>query len=271
MQRLASLILFSAAALAAPAVAQQKLPGKAVPQDPRSRMPVKEVAAGDDVRWIANWSLPEVLAKGEQPFSFAELLITKKGKGDIDAAAEAADAAGDADEGAGAADAKAEAAAARPELLVLCFWSYACPWQNAWDPEIDAIAEEYRERGVRLIGVDSNVKEVAAPDKIRAYRERTGIGFPILLDPGNRLADRFGAKTTPHIYLVDKRGEVLYTGAVDDDAHQKLAPEKRRPYLRQALDAALAGEEIAVTSSPPKGCGIKRAPRKKSDDVPARR
>ncbi len=242
--------LCSAALLVAVAPAQQQLPGKAKPVAPRSQAPVQEVKTGDQVRWLANWSLRDVAAKADaEHFRFASLFASENA----------------------AQNAKQKAAdAKRPKLVVVTFWSCKCPWQNAWDPELSAIAKDYASKGVRVIGIDSNKAEVADPSMILKYREKTGLGFPVLLDPGNQLADRFGAKTTPHIYLIDAKGKVLYTGAVDNDARQELKEEDRQLYLRDALDAALAGKAPPKASTPPKGCGIKRAKRQKSDTLPAR-
>lgn len=234
-----------AVALAAsPAVrAQEPAPAAA------AKLPNKIVVAGDDVRWLANWALRECEAEADAaPFRFADLLATEE---------ESAE--------------KPAEKPAPPELLVLCFWSRTCPWQEAWNPELAAIARDYAGQRVRVLAIDSNEDELKDPAKIRSHKRKLGLTIPILLDDASLLAARFGARTTPHIYLIDRAGSVLYTGAVDNDARRESPAEERQAYLRNALDAALAGQEIALSSTPPKGCSIKFARPPKNDKVPFRR
>ncbi|MFQ5748239.1 MAG: redoxin domain-containing protein [Planctomycetota bacterium] len=141
-------------------------------------------------------------------------------------------------------------------LFVISFWSCKCPWSKAWDTALSAIARDYAGQGVRVIGIDSNKTETVK--EINRYRKKESIPFPVLIDPGNKLADRFGAKTTPHIFLVNRDGKVVYTGAIDNDARRTLEPGKRQTWLRDALDAVLAGKEVPKTETAPVGCGIQR-------------
>lgn len=247
--RLAVPWLALAVALAAPPAARAQEPAPAA----AAKLPNKIVAAGDDVRWLANWALRECEAEDEDaPFRFADLLAAEE-ESKEESAEESAE------------------MPAPPELLVLCFWSRTCPWQEAWNPELAAIARDYAGQGVRVLAIDSNEDELKDPAKIRAHKRKLGLTIPILLDDASLLAARFGARTTPHIYLIDRAGTVLYTGAVDNDARRELPAEEHRRYLRDALDAALAGQEIALSSTPPKGCTIKFARPPKDDKVPFRR
>ncbi|RMH04425.1 MAG: hypothetical protein D6702_03300 [Planctomycetota bacterium] len=224
---------------------------------PAQSGPQKEVRAGDRLTWLAAWSLREAGAGEEaEPIRFARFLDPPLAS--VEAPNETA------------AESAERPAPKGPRFLLLCFWSPSCPWQNAWDPELDAIAREYRPLGVATLAIASNAEDNADPKRILERKQKAGLGFPILLDPHNELADRFGARTTPHIFLLDRSGRVLYTGAIDDDAHRKKPVEKRRTWLRDALAAAIAGRPIPVTSSPPQGCGIHRE-KKKPADRPLRR
>jgi len=182
------------------------------------------VQVGADVTWLKNVQLH---AADGREFTFREFLPRPKGQ--------------EMEQG---------------SFFVISFWSCKCPWSKAWDTALSAIARDYADKGVRVVGIDSNKTETVK--EINKYRKKESIPFPVLIDAGNKLADRFGAKTTPHIFLVDRQGKVVYTGAIDNDARRTMEPEKRQTWLRDALDAVLAGNEVPKTETAPVGCGIKR-------------
>lgn len=210
-------------ALLVPLLAGQEPQPAAVPQ-----AAPKPAAVGDDVSWLTEVALKN--CSGD-PYSFGDWFKARR----------------DGKEG-------------PPRLLVISFFSTECPWQRMWNPDLAAICAEYQGRGVTMVQIDSNSTESA--EQVRKFLKEQKLPFPVLMDPGNEVADRFGAKTTPHLYVVDATGKVIYTGAVDNDARDELPAEQRRNYLRDALDAALAGKAVAVASTPPVGCTIKRAPKK---------
>ncbi len=198
-------------------------------QDPSpASAPEAGVKVGSKVGWLADWTLP--LATGGE-LRFAELLPKERKPGE------------------------------KPEtrFIVLTFWSCKCPWQIAWDPEFIAIQKEYGPKGVKVVAVDSNKPSHESLEEIQARLRKAGINFPVALDKGNKLADLFQAQTTPHVFLIDHQGRVLYTGAPNNYAYPDRVPkEKREAWLRDALDAALAGKEIHKASTRPQGCSIKR-------------
>ena len=197
----------------------------------------KGVKVGQKVAWLREHRLPTVT--GEE-FTFAEWMNAKKAqKGEK-------------------VKNKGQEFHQSGGLLVVSFWSKDCPWQKKWDPDLSAIAREYQQKGVRLVAINSNATEYGDAKGLATYRKKSDLPFPILIDKNNKLADLFGAKTTPHIYLISSKGEVLYTGAVDNDANDNKAQGERQDYLRDALNAALAGKAITVKETKPKGCTIKR-------------
>ena len=187
------------------------------------------VKVGSSLKWLADH---KVMTTTGKEFSFRQLLPTTEGN--------------ETKEG---------------TVFVLSFWSQKCPWSVAWDTELSAIAKDYASKGVKVFGINSNKKEIASKESVQAvngYMEEKAIPFPVLVDKHNKIADLFGAKTTPHIFVCDSKGTVIYTGAIDDDAYQQKEAAERKTYLRDALNAQLAGEAIAVPETSPKGCGIKR-------------
>lgn len=135
---------------------------------------------------------------------------------------------------------------------VLIFLSEQCPVVKGYDDRINAIAAEYRARGINFIGINSNATEV---DKWKAHSDAV-YKFPVLRDEGNKLADQLGATVTPEVYFLDKNNVLLYRGAIDNDKYGKT-PDPQ--YLKTAFEASLGGKAIEKTSTNATGCSIKRA------------
>jgi len=153
------------------------------------------------------------------------------------------------------------------KVVVLDFWSINCPISVAYEGRMKKLAAECEKQGVVFLAIDANHTELdeGAEDpygRIRAYAKKAEVGFPILIDKGNVVADRFGGKTTPHIYVIDKEGVLQYMGAVDDDSKmdkEKAGGEIKR-YAADAVAAVIAGKKPEPASTPPQGCTIKRVP-----------
>jgi peroxiredoxin len=137
---------------------------------------------------------------------------------------------------------------------VLLIWiSTQCPYSNGYNARMEALNRDYAAKGIRLVGVNSNRTEPL--DKVREHAKENGFTFTILKDEGNRIADYFGASVTPEAYLIDAAGLLRYHGRLDakhDD------PSLNSHELREALDALVAGGQIANTGKKAFGCTIKR-------------
>jgi hypothetical protein len=131
-----------------------------------------------------------------------------------------------------------------------------CPYALAWHDRLVEVAEDYAERGVRFLAVNSNDAErypADGPDEMRARFERERWPFPYLFDESQEAAREWGARTTPHVFVLDSELRIVYEGAPDAD-HQD--PRLRARWVREALDAVLAGSEPPPDTEPI-GCSIK--------------
>ena len=137
---------------------------------------------------------------------------------------------------------------------VLLFIAVQCPVSNAYNERMAKLAEDYKAKGIAVIGINSNVAEDAAA--VKAHAEQNKLSFPILKDPGNKIADRLGASVTPEAYFIDASNKLLYHGRIDN---ARNAAQLETSDLRNALDAALAGKAIEKTEAKAFGCSIKRA------------
>ncbi len=144
-------------------------------------------------------------------------------------------------------------AAAAP-LTVLIFFSRECHCLDQHEARIRALYDAYHPRGVQLVMVDPEVR--ASPEVDAAEATRRGYPFPILLDPGARLADSLGAEYATYTVIVDAQGRVRYHGGFDSDkTHLR---ESATAYVRNALDDLLAGRAPAVAEAKAMGCALEK-------------
>ena len=137
---------------------------------------------------------------------------------------------------------------------VLLWVSVQCPVSNAYNERMEKLAQDYKAKGIAVIGINSNVAEDAASVKTHAAENK--LSFVILKDAGNKIADKLGAAVTPEAYFLDASNKLLYHGRIDN---ARNAAQIESNDLRNALDAALAGKPIEKTEAKAFGCTIKRA------------
>ncbi len=141
---------------------------------------------------------------------------------------------------------------AQGRILVLVFWSAECPWSKRADEMIDQWKTHWGEDvWVWLIGSNHN----EPIDLIRAEASARSIEI-VLLDPDHQLADRLGALTTPHCFVIDQEGTLRYRGAIDDTTFRQRDPSKY--YLKDAVDALRQGYQPDPADTPGYGCAIVR-------------
>lgn len=137
---------------------------------------------------------------------------------------------------------------------VLIFVATKCPVSNAYNDRMEKLAQDYKAKGISVIGINSNVAELA--DAVKAHAEANKLTFPILKDSGNKIADRLGATVTPEAYFLDVSNKLLYRGRIDN---AKDAAQVNSNDLRDAIDEWLAGKPVSKTIGIAFGCTIKRA------------
>jgi peroxiredoxin len=133
-----------------------------------------------------------------------------------------------------------------------------CPWAKAWESRIVELGNTYPKRGVGMIVINSNDPSAYAEDAYPAMQQRSrqrGMKYPYVVDATSEVARAYGATRTPEAFLFDAKGRLVYHGTVDDNAHEPDKVEHR--YLRDALDAIVAGHEVAVKETKALGCSIK--------------
>ncbi len=141
---------------------------------------------------------------------------------------------------------------------VVVFTCNHCPYALAWHDRILALAHDYADCGVRVLAINPNDATRYPRDSIDAMRARVQIGefdgVPYLRDSSQEVARAYDAKTTPDVFVLDAGGLLRYRGAPDADYED---PSQHAAFLRDALDAILAGRNPKLAQTPPVGCSIK--------------
>ncbi len=142
--------------------------------------------------------------------------------------------------------------------VVVVFTCNHCPWAQAWEDRINQIQVDYGGKGVQVLAINAN-DSVSHPgdsfDKMKERAAEKGYKIPYLHDESQDVARAYGAERTPEVFLFDGSGNLQYHGAVDDNGEDPAAVQSA--YLREALDAVLAGKSPVTQQTPPKGCTIK--------------
>src|SRR5687768_3533613 len=136
---------------------------------------------------------------------------------------------------------------------VIIFVATQCPYSNAYNARMQKLAEDYRARGVNVVGINSNSSEPAA--EVKQHAADKGLTFTILKDPGNQIADRYDAQVTPEAYLLDASGKLVYHGRIDNSRYGVMVTSTE---LRDAIEASLAGKPVEKAEAKAFGCSIKR-------------
>jgi peroxiredoxin len=137
---------------------------------------------------------------------------------------------------------------------VLIFMATRCPVSNAYNTRMEKLAEDYRGRGINVVGINANATET--PAEIKQHAAEKGLTFTILKDKGNVIADRFDAQVTPEAYLIDASGKLVFHGAIDNS---RSGDSISSNFLRDAVEAVLGGKPVEHSEARAFGCSIKRA------------
>ncbi len=149
---------------------------------------------------------------------------------------------------------------AEKKLVVVAFMGTECPLANLYTPRLAELASAYESKGVAFVGINANQQDSIT--EVASHAQRHGVPFWVLKDPGNEVADQFGAVRTPEVFLLDQNRVVRYWGRIDDQfgiGYQK--PEATRKDLEAAIDELLAGKAVSVPQTEAPGCFIGRVQR----------
>lgn len=142
--------------------------------------------------------------------------------------------------------------------LLVIFSCNTCPWVSKWEDRYNPVANLAEEHGIGTIALNPNTAYRDRGDGFEDMQERakeSNYDFYYALDENSQMAKAFGATRTPHIFLFNSDMELVYRGAIDDNANSAENVEK--PYLKNAIKELGAGKEISTKTSKSLGCTIK--------------
>ncbi len=141
---------------------------------------------------------------------------------------------------------------------VVVFMCNHCPYVKATIDRLVAIEEDYRNQGVKMIGINAN-DPLKYPDDdlehMREFAKEKNIAFPYLVDETQEVAKAFKAVCTPDIFVYDFEQKLAYRGRIDDNWQNPQLVARHE--LREALDALVAGKSPQTEQFPSMGCSIK--------------
>lgn len=147
-------------------------------------------------------------------------------------------------------------AGAKGTLVV--FTCNHCPWVKAWEKRVAEIGNGAVKRGLGVIAVNPNDPATYPEDAFAVMQRRAKslkLQFPYAVDATSDVARAFGATRTPEAFLFDAASKLVYHGTVDDNARE---PKKvKEHWLRDAVEAVIAGRAVPVAETKAFGCTIK--------------
>ena len=144
------------------------------------------------------------------------------------------------------------------QAVAVIFSCNHCPYVRAWEGRMKQIQRDYQAKNVVLVAVNANDTTKYPDDDFERMKQRAqqeGFNFLYLRDDSQEVARAYGGSHPPHVFLLDGQGVLQYRGAIDDNHDDPDAVQ--HTYLRDALDALLAGQAPETTTSQAVGCTIK--------------
>jgi peroxiredoxin len=148
----------------------------------------------------------------------------------------------------------------KEKIVVLEWVNQQCPWCIRAIPVVKETHAKYKDNeNVVFIGIESTHSRTN--DQNKKYIKTKELPYTILMDTSGEVGHMYGAKTTPHIYVIDK-GKLVYQGALHNDQFGRKDNEDVRNYLDETLAAILADKKVPVAETTPWGCSVKYAKNK---------
>ncbi len=150
------------------------------------------------------------------------------------------------------------------KIVVLEWLNHGCPFvkKHYNSGNMQKIQKMYAEKGIVWFSIVSSAPGkqgyMTPEEAVESVKHHKASPKAVLLDPEGTVGKLYGAKTTPHMFIIDSAGNLVYNGGIDDI--RSTNPDdiaKAKNYVRMALDELLAGKEVSVQTSQPYGCSVK--------------
>lgn len=145
---------------------------------------------------------------------------------------------------------------------IVIFDCNTCPYSKVYNDRIIALHKKYASKGFPVLTINANDPSQSPGDsfdEMKSQAKRKNYDFPYLIDETQEVAKAYGATNTPHVFVLNRRGQhelkIAYIGAIDDNSRNASAVTKK--YVEDAVDALLDHKEVPVTKTKAIGCTIK--------------
>jgi peroxiredoxin len=138
-------------------------------------------------------------------------------------------------------------------VVVVVFLANHCPVVGMYEDRVIDFTKDYKDKGVKVIGIAVSLQEKDKLPGIKNYMNEHKSNYLYGYDESQAIGKAYGATRTPQFFVLDKERKIRYTGAMDDSQREDKVT---KTYLRDAVDAVLKGETVAVEETNAVGCGV---------------
>lgn len=146
----------------------------------------------------------------------------------------------------------------RGKIVVLEWFNHECPFvKYHYQEDVDTmriLADKFMLKDVVWLALNST--HHVTDQAVNEFIEDKGIKYPVLDDRSGEVGKKYDAKTTPHMFVIDKKGRLVYEGAIDNAPLGKVEGEKKN-YVEPVLESLYQGEAVEYTKTTPYGCSVK--------------
>lgn len=144
------------------------------------------------------------------------------------------------------------------KIVVLEWTCPTCPFVLRHHKKLKTtqkLTQEFKDKDVVWLAIDSS--KTASAEGAAEHAKNNKLSYPILIDQDGKVGKLYGARTTPHMFVIDRKGNLAYAGAMDDDPRgDKPEPQN---YVEEVVKSLLDGSTVAKTRTQPYGCSVKYA------------
>lgn len=148
----------------------------------------------------------------------------------------------------------------KDKIVVLEWFNPNCPFivkHHKTNMTFNELYSEFNPKGVVFLAINSSAKgkEGNGLELNKTKKGEYKLAYPVLIDESGDVGRMYGAKTTPHCFIINKDGTLAYNGAIDNDKSPEKAGDKN--YVKNALKQLIAGETVTESKTAPYGCSVK--------------
>jgi len=145
------------------------------------------------------------------------------------------------------------------KIVVLEWFNSECPFcvKHGEAKTMVNMVNQFKDKNVVVLGINSGAPGKQGHGKDAEAIKKWSLNYPILNDESGNVGRLYGAKTTPHMFIVNKDGTIAYMGAIDNEPGARKVSAEARNFVTQALNEILAGQTVSTPETKPYGCSVK--------------